>query len=234
MKRKKKFPKMKRALPLALVVVMMMTMFVLGTSAQEIKGFEVCDHFMDLTVVMTNDEAWANLDDTYDESSNTHYVYLDCPVCKIRYQVFFENTVMDYQNGYVIFRPNFCGDNGYLYDFSDERNRLTDFLGLEYFDSLDENIDDGESFETCQVVKRIVMHHESSDGSMVGEMTDTITTSFGGLLKGVGASIVNFFDKTVIAENGGLTTLATWTLAFLGIGFGFMVVKFITNKVRKK
>ena len=67
---------------------------------------------------------------------------------------------------------------------------------------------------------------------MVQKMITTITDALGGVLTGTGKSIVDFFDHTVVNSDGELTTFAVWALAFLGIGFGLGVVKFITNLVR--
>lgn len=68
---------------------------------------------------------------------------------------------------------------------------------------------------------------------MVQNMITTITDAIGGMLSGVGNAIVEFFDVAVLTSNGELTTFAVWALAFLGIGFGLGVVKFITNLVRR-
>lgn len=67
--------------------------------------------------------------------------------------------------------------------------------------------------------------------TMVTKMISAITQAISGVLSGIGGAIVDFFDVAVL--NGSeLTTFATWALAFLGIGFGLGVVKFITNLVR--
>lgn len=68
----------------------------------------------------------------------------------------------------------------------------------------------------------------------VGDMLNPITTGIGGILTGVGSTIVSFVDATVLDDNGNLTTFAVWALAFLGIAFGLGVVKFITFLVKKK
>lgn len=67
---------------------------------------------------------------------------------------------------------------------------------------------------------------------MVQKMITTITDAIGGVLRGIGGAIVDFFDVAVLNTDGELTTFAVWALAFLGIGFGLGVVKFITNLVR--
>ena len=68
---------------------------------------------------------------------------------------------------------------------------------------------------------------------MVTKMITTIVEAITGMLTGVGSAIVDFFDVAVLTADGSLTTFAVWALAFLGIGFGLGVVKFITNLVRR-
>ena len=68
---------------------------------------------------------------------------------------------------------------------------------------------------------------------MITDMISSITDALGGVLTGTGKSIVDFFNTTVLTSDGELTTFAIWALAFLGIGFGLGVVKFITNLVRR-
>lgn len=68
---------------------------------------------------------------------------------------------------------------------------------------------------------------------MVAKMIQNIVDAITGVLTGVGSAIVNFFDATVLTAEGDLTTFAVWVLAFLGIGFGLGVVKFITNLIRR-
>ena len=68
---------------------------------------------------------------------------------------------------------------------------------------------------------------------MVQNMVTSVTDAIGGLLTGVGSAVTDFFDCVVLNEAGELSTFAVWTLAFLGVGFGFGVVKFITNLVRR-
>ena len=68
---------------------------------------------------------------------------------------------------------------------------------------------------------------------MVANMIQNIVDAITGVLTGVGSAIVNFCDATVLTAEGDLTTFAVWVLAFLGIGFGLGVVKFITNLIRR-
>ena len=219
MKRKKKFPKMKRALPLALVVVMMMTMFVVSASASVMyRDTELCDHLLDY------DNPIYFFADVFEYNDDDARIEFTCPECGQRFEI-----------GCPLGEPAEGDRCKVMLGVDGDTNEV--WVDLFYY-SGDTDSKHGAT-EYLTYANKLASAAPPSTGtntpdSMVGEMTDTITTSFGGLLKGVGASIVNFFDKTIIAENGGLTTLATWTLAFLGIGFGFMVVKFITNKVRKK
>ena len=68
---------------------------------------------------------------------------------------------------------------------------------------------------------------------MVANMVTAIVDAIKGVLTGVGSAIVDFFNVAVLTTDGELTTFAVWALAFLGIGFGLGVIKFITNLVRR-
>lgn len=96
------------------------------------------------------------------------------------------------------------------------------------------NCEEGHSPYGYYLLTPIVDTPETENKSLIGSMISTITDSLGGILVGVGSSIVAFFNGTVLTAEGELTTFAIWALAFLGIGFGFGVIKFITNIVRKR
>lgn len=49
-------------------------------------------------------------------------------------------------------------------------------------------------------------------------------------LSGMGTTLVDFFDATVI-KDGKLTTFAGWTLAFIGVGFGSRLISKLMHKV---
>ena len=68
---------------------------------------------------------------------------------------------------------------------------------------------------------------------MVANIIQTVTTAIGSFVTGVGSSVVDFFNTTVLTADGELTTFATWSLVFLGIGFGSMIFKWVTNLVRR-
>ena len=68
---------------------------------------------------------------------------------------------------------------------------------------------------------------------MVANIIQTVTTAIGSFVTGVGSSVVDFFNTTVLTADGELTTFATWALVFLGIGFGSMIFKWVTNLVRR-
>lgn len=61
--------------------------------------------------------------------------------------------------------------------------------------------------------------------TIVGDVVSAIST----FLSGIGTSVVNFFD-TVVVTDGKLTTFATWTLVFVGVGFAS---KFISKMLHK-
>lgn len=122
--------------------------------------------------------------------------------------------------------------------------RLTDYEVSDgpYYDSVNGNFlagmcggDEGMCVDfqpAC--VDGLPTNAPSDNKGMVGKMVAAITTSVTAILGGVGSAVVGFFDSTVLAENGQLSTFAVWLLAFLGIAFALGVVKFITNLVRKR
>lgn len=68
---------------------------------------------------------------------------------------------------------------------------------------------------------------------MVQKMITAIIDAISGMLTGIGTSVVQFFDGTVLSTDGELTTFAVWALAFLGIGFAFGAVKYIMGLIRR-
>lgn len=68
---------------------------------------------------------------------------------------------------------------------------------------------------------------------MVANIIQTVTTAIGSFVTGIGSSVVDFFNTTVLTAEGELTTFATWALVFLGIGFGSMIFKWVTNLIRR-
>ena len=68
---------------------------------------------------------------------------------------------------------------------------------------------------------------------MVANIVQTVTTAIGSFVTGIGTSVVDFFNTTVLTADGELTTFATWALVFLGIGFGSMIFKWVTNLIRR-
>ena len=68
---------------------------------------------------------------------------------------------------------------------------------------------------------------------MVANIIQTVTTAIGSFVTGIGSSVVDFFNTTVLTTEGELTTFATWSLVFLGIGFGSMIFKWVTNLIRR-
>ncbi len=68
---------------------------------------------------------------------------------------------------------------------------------------------------------------------MVANIIQTVTTAIGSFVTGIGSSVVDFFNTTVLTSDGELTTFATWSLVFLGVGFGSMIFKWVTNLIRR-
>lgn len=68
---------------------------------------------------------------------------------------------------------------------------------------------------------------------MAGNIVSTVTSAIGSFVTGIGSSVVDFFNTTVVTAEGELTTFATWSLVFLGVGFGSMIFKWVTNLVRR-
>lgn len=64
---------------------------------------------------------------------------------------------------------------------------------------------------------------------MVGAVVDGV-----GVLPDVGKEIVDFFDVAVVNASGGLTTFATWSLAFLGVTFGLGAIGWVIGKIRNR
>lgn len=61
----------------------------------------------------------------------------------------------------------------------------------------------------------------------VGAIVSTITT----FLTGVGAAFVDFFNVTLLTEEGALTTFATWCLVLIGLSFAFTVIGAVLRKI---
>lgn len=68
---------------------------------------------------------------------------------------------------------------------------------------------------------------------MGANIVQTVTSAIGSFVTGIGSSVVDFFNTTVLTTDGELTTFATWSLVFLGIGFGSMIFKWVTNLIRR-
>ena len=69
---------------------------------------------------------------------------------------------------------------------------------------------------------------------MVAKIIEAITSSFTGLLSGVGSGIVNTFETLFIKTSGEtveLTTFATVSLVTLGVGLAWGSLKWLRSKV---
>lgn len=63
--------------------------------------------------------------------------------------------------------------------------------------------------------------------AVVGAIVSTIQT----FLSGVGNAFVDFFNVTLLTEEGTLTTFATWCLVIIGIGFAMSVIGAVLRKI---
>ena len=206
----------KKALPFALAVVLLLSMFALGASAKSYVDYVICDCIMEREVSVENIDCTATK------------LVVECPECAMVYQIEME---LLWINGDKYYDPSCCTDYSYClvdgeaYDYGDGVFVLTHFYNPEF------DCDGGVDFKvnSVNVLSSIV-----DSPSVVGNMTGTITNALGGILLGVGGGIVQFFDNTVLDSNGNLTTFAIWALAFLGIAFALGVVKFITFLVKRK
>lgn len=214
---------MKKALPVALAVVLLLSMFALGASAEttEAEEFGLCEHWDDLKIIYPRSEAW----DVYE----TGFFTFTCDICNVSYKVGFDPhpNVHDY---YI----KSC--SYYTFDLADGAD-FDEVSGSVWFDII--SSEDGVILEAGLIqkvtsVEIIPLSFDGSSNSMVGSMVTTVTAGLGGILVGIGSSIVTFFDNTVLDADGNLTTFAIWALAFLGIAFALGVVKFITFLVKRK
>lgn len=93
---------------------------------------------------------------------------------------------------------------------------------------------DGESVEAVALFTPIVEDPAEDGGGIVSSIVGDITNSIGVFLSGVGSTLVDFFDNVVTTTdaegNRMLTTLATWSLVFTGIGFGSVFIKKLMKK----
>ena len=68
-----------------------------------------------------------------------------------------------------------------------------------------------------------------NNGGLVQTIIGDITNAISVFMQNMGRTLVDFFDNVVVNE-GKLTTFATWTLVFVGVGFGS---KFVGKLMRK-
>lgn len=209
----KKRKLLKRVLPALFAVVLMLSAFAVGASALTPSETGLCECILTNGVVVTRSQV---------DLINYEIVDVVCPVCESVYTI-----------------GSDCGED----TFSDYPYYRLEFDSMEDtnivggFTCLDENqLEVGDGFEARfrDVVKtNTEPAPPTSDSNMVGSMVGTMTQGVGGILVGIGNAIARFFENTVLDANGNLTTFAIWALAFLGIGFAFGVVKFITFLVKK-
>ena len=206
----------KKALPFALAVVLLLSMFALGASALFHGDYGLCDCIMGRDVSVENMCLTATK------------LVVECPECAMVYQIEMELTEFFDAD---VYDPSCCTSYSYYLDDGDSNDIGDGVFVCYYFYNVELDRDGGAVFKVNSVndLSSIV-----DSPSVVGNMTGTITNALGGILLGVGGGIVQFFDNTVLDSNGNLTTFAIWALAVLGIAFALGVVKFITFLVKRK
>lgn len=63
--------------------------------------------------------------------------------------------------------------------------------------------------------------------SVVAAIVTTITT----FLSGVGTAFVDFFNVTLLTDEGQLTTFAIWCLILIGLTFAMTVIGAVLRKI---
>ncbi len=57
-----------------------------------------------------------------------------------------------------------------------------------------------------------------------------IVDAFSGLLSGGADAIVSLFNTVFINETGGISNLGIWSLAFIGVGAAFGIIRLLRRK----
>lgn len=65
---------------------------------------------------------------------------------------------------------------------------------------------------------------------MISEAIGAVTDTVSGLLGGLSTSIISTFDTLILTTEGKLTTFATYTFLFIGIGFVTWLLRKLTRK----
>ena len=79
--------------------------------------------------------------------------------------------------------------------------------------------DCGSGYSAEWVFREKLAPAPTESKGIVSTIVSDVTTAVSTVLKGIGSTLVNFFD-TAVVKDGKLTTYAAWTLTFVGIGFG--------------
>ena len=210
MNKKNKTKKSRKLLPVLLCIVLMLSMFTLSAFAEETE----CDIY-----------GHQGGDSTFNGVAG-ECVY-ECGVCD------YEVRCYATQDNDIDMSDIECGTEVY-FSYVDTYTGGADGDPIVAYCCYNCSCENGHTMDVKWTLTPIVDTPETENKSLIGSMISTITDSLGGILVGVGSSIVAFFNGTVLTAEGELTTFAIWALAFLGIGFGFGVIKFITNIVRKR
>lgn len=207
---------LKRALPAFLAVMLILSVFVVGASAATAEDFGLCSCILGQEHVFTADQYESF------EVSNAGYYKLVNATCKscgtvYKFKVNYWESLVDYGADSVSVVLQISDDGESISAITEMRQGGDAVDGDSVFLTKDD----------IQVVPR------GNDGDMVGDMVSTITTTIGGMLKGIGNTLVSFFDNVVLNAEGKLTTFSIWVLAFLGVSFGLGAIGFVIGKVRK-
>lgn len=66
---------------------------------------------------------------------------------------------------------------------------------------------------------------------MGNEIITTIVDAIAELGVGLGSSIVDIFNSLFVNAEGNLNNIAIWALTFVGLGFTFGLVRWLTRKL---
>ena len=202
----KKIKNQKKVYAFALVVLMLATIFAVSASAETVFNDPLCECFAQGSFIELGDKV----------GELTYNATGECSVCHTSYE-FVLAEVYDTYPYYEIYNSS-CDEQGNLY-----------FLEALWCHENKETVGDCSDL----LVSSVSVIDAVGDKGMVGDMANAVSDTIGGLLKGVGHTVISFFDKVVLAADGGLSTLATWTLVLLGVSFGLGAIGWIIGKVRR-
>ena len=146
----------------------------------------------------------------------TDYWKLECESCgEIRYY-YEEGSFERLSDYYILEGPEGKPTYSVTYCFTNENDEDMIVFSPGRVDGLPENVT------------------PEPTGGIVATIAKDVTSAVGVFLKGIGSTLVDFFDNVVITTNAEgqrvLSTFAGWTLAFVGIGFGAGLLRKLLKK----